>query len=307
MLAQRGADLTREARKAAEAKETKEAKSAAPAPQRKRKLSFNEKHQIETLPKTIAGLHDEARVLQQRLDDPDLFARDRVGVRPGVDGARRRADKAGRGRGPLARAGNPARGIERQRLARLSEPRRPPRPPRRPTARAPFAPSTWIAPAPIGPVRPGSLAEKIATSGTPSAAARCRSPVSTPTTNEAPAISRATCVERRAVRHTRARRRRGDPRRALALGLGAERHDQIDAGPERRREHPPVRLRPFLVGARGRVQQHAVGRGGRLGQSRAVEAEVRRAVRRVAQRQRRSARGFAQSRAGSTPPRWRTS
>jgi ATP-binding cassette subfamily F protein uup len=77
MLAQRGADLTREARKAAQAKETKEAKSAAPAPQHKRKLNFNEKHQIETLPKTIAGLHDEARVLQQRLDDPDLFARDR--------------------------------------------------------------------------------------------------------------------------------------------------------------------------------------------------------------------------------------
>ena len=44
-------------------------------------------------------------------------------------------------------------------------------------------------------------------------------------------------------------------------------------------------LRPFLVGARGGVQQHAIGCGGRLGQSRAVEAEVRRAVRRVAQRQ----------------------
>jgi ATP-binding cassette subfamily F protein uup len=30
------------------------------------------------LPKTIAGLHDEARALQQRLDDPALFARDRT-------------------------------------------------------------------------------------------------------------------------------------------------------------------------------------------------------------------------------------
>jgi ATP-binding cassette subfamily F protein uup len=78
MLAQRGTDLTREARKTAEAKETKEAKTLAPASQRKRKLSFNEKHQIETLPKIIAGLHDEARVLQKRLDEPDLFARDRV-------------------------------------------------------------------------------------------------------------------------------------------------------------------------------------------------------------------------------------
>src|SRR3982751_2186214 len=46
MLAQRGSDLTREARKAAEAKETNEPKSAAPAAPRKRKLSFNEKHQI---------------------------------------------------------------------------------------------------------------------------------------------------------------------------------------------------------------------------------------------------------------------
>ena len=77
MLAQRGADLTREARKAAEAKQTREAKSAAPATQRKRKLNFNEKHALETLPKTIAALHDEARALQRRLDDPALFARDR--------------------------------------------------------------------------------------------------------------------------------------------------------------------------------------------------------------------------------------
>jgi ATP-binding cassette subfamily F protein uup len=78
MLAQRGADLTREARKAAQAKEPRETKFASPASQRKRKLNFNEKHLIETLPKTIAGLHDEARALQQRLDDPALFARDRA-------------------------------------------------------------------------------------------------------------------------------------------------------------------------------------------------------------------------------------
>ena len=78
MLAQRGTDLTREARKAAQAKETRDARPAPPASQRKRKLNFNEKHLIETLPKTIAGLHDEARALQQRLDDPALFARDRA-------------------------------------------------------------------------------------------------------------------------------------------------------------------------------------------------------------------------------------
>ena len=114
MLAQRGADLTREARKARRAKETRRRNPRPPASQRKRKLNFNEKHQIETLPKTIAGLHDEARALQQRLDDPALFARDRAAFDQALTGAWRRADQTRRGRGPLARAGNPARGIERR-------------------------------------------------------------------------------------------------------------------------------------------------------------------------------------------------
>ena len=92
-------------------------------------------------------------------------------------------------------------------------------------------------------------------------------------------------IERRAIRHPRARCRPGDPAGALALGLGAERHDQIDTGAERGRQHPPVVLRPFLVGAGGGVQQHGVRFGGRPGQSRAVEAEVRRTVRGITQRQ----------------------
>ena len=79
MLAQRGEDLTREALETASAKAAGQAKPAAPPSQRKRKLSFNEKHQIETLPKTIAGLHAEIRDLQRRLDDPALFAHDRQG------------------------------------------------------------------------------------------------------------------------------------------------------------------------------------------------------------------------------------
>jgi ATP-binding cassette subfamily F protein uup len=77
MLAQRGADLARVQR--TPARGTKEGKPDTPQqPQRKRKLSFNEKHLLETLPKTIAGLHDEARALQRKLDDPEFFARDRV-------------------------------------------------------------------------------------------------------------------------------------------------------------------------------------------------------------------------------------
>jgi ATP-binding cassette subfamily F protein uup len=80
MLAQRGADLAREARKAAPAKQAKEAGASRPAPpERKRRMSFNEKHALETLPKTIAGLEAEARALQQRLEDPEFFSRDRAG------------------------------------------------------------------------------------------------------------------------------------------------------------------------------------------------------------------------------------
>jgi ATP-binding cassette subfamily F protein uup len=78
MLAQRGADLTREQRKPAAAKPAREAKPAPQAPARKRRLSFNEKHLLETLPKTIASLQTEGRALQQQLDDPTFYARDRA-------------------------------------------------------------------------------------------------------------------------------------------------------------------------------------------------------------------------------------
>ncbi|AMN44907.1 ATP-binding cassette domain-containing protein [Rhodoplanes sp. Z2-YC6860] len=77
MLAQRGEDLVREAPKAA--KEPKAVKEAKPAPEKKRKLSFNEKHALETLPKMIADLESQGRKLQQQLDDPNFFARDRAG------------------------------------------------------------------------------------------------------------------------------------------------------------------------------------------------------------------------------------
>ncbi|PWB65681.1 MAG: elongation factor 3 [Bradyrhizobiaceae bacterium] len=76
MLLQRGDDIVRAAPKAAKAAAAPRA--AAPEPGRRR-LSFNEKHALETLPKRIATLEAEVRALQARLEDPDLYARDRDG------------------------------------------------------------------------------------------------------------------------------------------------------------------------------------------------------------------------------------
>jgi len=77
MLLQRGADLKREAAKAAPADEKKEARAAAPSSAPKRRLSFNEKHALETLPKTIEKLQGEIAKQQRLLDDPDLYRKDR--------------------------------------------------------------------------------------------------------------------------------------------------------------------------------------------------------------------------------------
>jgi ABC transport system ATP-binding/permease protein len=76
MLSQRGADLQRETAKVP-AVERKEAKPPADTPAPKRRLSFNEKHALETLPKMIEKLHSEIASHQRRLDDPTLYAKDR--------------------------------------------------------------------------------------------------------------------------------------------------------------------------------------------------------------------------------------
>ena len=75
MLAQRGADLRREAVKVAE--EKRESRAAAPSTASKRRLTFNEKHALETLPKKIAKLQAEIAKQQRILDDPDLYKKDR--------------------------------------------------------------------------------------------------------------------------------------------------------------------------------------------------------------------------------------
>lgn len=75
MLAQRGADLKRDAVKAAE--EKRESKAGAPSTASRRRLNFNEKHALETLPKTIAKLQAEIAKQQRFLDDPDLYKKNR--------------------------------------------------------------------------------------------------------------------------------------------------------------------------------------------------------------------------------------
>jgi ATP-binding cassette subfamily F protein uup len=77
MLAQRGADLKRETVKPAAIERDTNATANAPSGSAKRRLNFNEKHALETLPRTIAKLQAEIAKQQRRLDDPDLFQNDR--------------------------------------------------------------------------------------------------------------------------------------------------------------------------------------------------------------------------------------
>src|SRR6266849_4920406 len=79
MLAQRGQDVA--SRKPSRPKPAVDGKTARPAPEAKpgkRRLSFHEKHALETLPRRIAELQGRIAQLQQRLDDPNLYARDRA-------------------------------------------------------------------------------------------------------------------------------------------------------------------------------------------------------------------------------------
>jgi ATP-binding cassette subfamily F protein uup len=81
MLAQRGADLTRDKPRTEQAPKVVREKAAAVAvaPTPRRRLAFKDKHALDTLPKTIAALQGEAAALQARLDDPGFYVRDRAG------------------------------------------------------------------------------------------------------------------------------------------------------------------------------------------------------------------------------------
>jgi ATP-binding cassette subfamily F protein uup len=79
MLMQRGADLSRERPKQEPHEAAKEPLPATPEPQpARRRMTFKDKHALETLPKTIAALQAEAKTLQAKLDDPQFYARDRA-------------------------------------------------------------------------------------------------------------------------------------------------------------------------------------------------------------------------------------
>jgi ATP-binding cassette subfamily F protein uup len=81
MLAQRGADIS--GRKAArpeakvEQRTLEAAKLTRTISNSKRRLSFHEKHALETLPRQIAALQADLGKLQGRLADPGLYGRDR--------------------------------------------------------------------------------------------------------------------------------------------------------------------------------------------------------------------------------------
>jgi len=81
MVAQRGAGVAAKAAPAKPAAKPAAAsppKTAEPRPAAKRRLSFHEKHALETLPQRIAALEAEVQGLQQKLAEPDLYARDRA-------------------------------------------------------------------------------------------------------------------------------------------------------------------------------------------------------------------------------------
>ncbi|HKS19701.1 MAG TPA: ATP-binding cassette domain-containing protein [Bradyrhizobium sp.] len=78
MLLQRGDDVKRETVKAISPVEEKKEARTTPAAAPKRRLNFNEKHALETLPKTIAKLQADVAKQQRQLDDPDLYRKDRT-------------------------------------------------------------------------------------------------------------------------------------------------------------------------------------------------------------------------------------
>jgi ATP-binding cassette subfamily F protein uup len=83
MVAQRGAQPFRERSKQEPQKAAQNSVSnislPPPRPLRKRRMSFKEKHALDTLPRTVAALQAQVDALRTKLDDPQFYARDRAG------------------------------------------------------------------------------------------------------------------------------------------------------------------------------------------------------------------------------------
>lgn len=75
MLAQRGEDVVRKPGRTRATPLPKTSQTATKSD--KRRMTFNDKHALETLPRRIAQLQVELKKLQHDLDDPELYARDR--------------------------------------------------------------------------------------------------------------------------------------------------------------------------------------------------------------------------------------
>jgi ATP-binding cassette subfamily F protein uup len=80
MLAQRGTDLTRESSKLQQPRKVSRETASVVAGARptKRRLTFTDKHALESLPKTITKLQAEIDGLQAKLADPQFYTRDRA-------------------------------------------------------------------------------------------------------------------------------------------------------------------------------------------------------------------------------------
>ncbi|BAF86471.1 ATPase [Azorhizobium caulinodans ORS 571] len=77
MVNQRGHGVEAKAKAKAEGKASPAAAPAAGKPKEtKRRLSFAEKHALETLPKTLDKLRVDAAVLEKKIADPNLYAKD---------------------------------------------------------------------------------------------------------------------------------------------------------------------------------------------------------------------------------------
>ena len=78
MLSQRGSDLTREPQPKRDDRKA-DTRTAAKADSPKRRMTFKDKHALETLPGEIAAMQARAKALSDRLADANFYARDRSG------------------------------------------------------------------------------------------------------------------------------------------------------------------------------------------------------------------------------------